>query len=108
MASPWPSIIGICLLGFGFTTIFQASLQYLVETFTRYSASAIAANTFVRSLAGGAFPLFVGPMYNKIGVDWGSTIFACFGLLLLPAPFMFFKWGKRIRARGEWSKLSTY
>ncbi|KAF4335197.1 major facilitator superfamily transporter [Fusarium beomiforme] len=108
VSSPWPSIIGVFLTGVGFTTIFQSSLQYLVDTFTRYSASAIAANTFVRSMAAGAFPLFVWPMYQKIGIDWGSTIFACISVLLLPAPFLFFKWGYRIRARGEFSKLSTY
>lgn len=108
VSNPWPSIMGVFLVGIGFTTIFQASLQYLVDTFTRYSPSAIATNTFVRSLMAGAFPLFVWPMYQNIGIDWGSTIFACISVLLLPAPFVFFKFGRRIRARGEFSKLSTY
>jgi hypothetical protein len=98
----------VFLTGFGFTTIFQSSLQYLVDTFTRYSASAIAANTFVRSMVAGAFPLFIWPMYQKLGVDWGSTVFACISVCLVPAPFLFFKWGHQIRARGEFSKLSTY
>lgn len=100
--------MGVFLTGVGFTTIFQGCLQYLVETFTRYSPSAMAANTFARSLIAGAFPLFIWPMYEKLGVDWGSTIFACIAVLLLPAPFCFFKWGKQIRARGEFSKISTY
>ncbi|KAG9513031.1 MFS general substrate transporter, partial [Aureobasidium melanogenum] len=108
VSSPWPSIIAVFLTGVGFTTIFQSSLQYLVDTFTRYSASAIAANTFMRSTVAGAFPLFVWPMYKKIGINWGSTIFACISVLLLPAPFLFFKWGHQIRARGEFSKLSTH
>ncbi|KAJ6143843.1 hypothetical protein N7471_003296 [Penicillium samsonianum] len=108
VSSPWPSIVGVFLTGVGFTTIFQSSLQYLVDTFTRYSASAIAANTFVRSMAAGAFPLFVWPMYKRLGIDWGSTIFACVSVLLLPAPFLFFKWGNRIRAYGEFSKPSAY
>ncbi|THY13926.1 MFS general substrate transporter [Aureobasidium pullulans] len=108
VSNPWPSIIGIYLIGLGFTTIFQASLQYIVDTFTRYSASAIAANTFVRSLAAGAFPLFVEPMFHNLGVDWGSTIFALISVLLLPVPFLFFKIGKRVRAKGKWSKISTY
>ncbi|KAF2093317.1 MFS multidrug transporter-like protein [Rhizodiscina lignyota] len=107
VSSPWPSIIGVFLTGFGFTTIFQAALQYLVDTFTLYSASAVAANTFVRSLAAGAFPLFVSSMYRKLGIDWGTTVFALFGVVLLPAPFLFFKWGFKIRARGRWSRLST-
>ncbi|KAF5856028.1 hypothetical protein ETB97_008015 [Aspergillus alliaceus] len=108
ISSPWPSIVGVFLTGVGFTTIFQSSLQYLVDTFTRYSASAIAANAFVRSMAAGAFPLFVWPMYKKVGIDWGTTIFACISVLLLPAPFLFFRWGNRIRAHGKFSKPSVY
>ncbi|KAM3433058.1 hypothetical protein MY4824_006219 [Beauveria thailandica] len=73
----WPSIVGIALTGFGFTTIFQAALNYLVDTFTRFSASAVAANTFLRSML---------------------------AALLIPVPFLFFVWGKAIRARGKWSK----
>lgn len=95
------------LIGVGFTAIFQSSLQYLVDTFTQYNPSAIATNTLVRSLAAGAFPLFVWPMYREIGIDWGSTIFGSVSVLLLPAPFLFFRWGPRIRARGVFSKLSA-
>jgi hypothetical protein len=31
--------------GVGFFTIFQAALNYLVDTFQRYAASAVAANS---------------------------------------------------------------
>lgn len=100
----WPSIVGTGLIGLGFTTIFQSALNYLIDTFTKYSASAVAANTFLRSAMAGAFPLFVIPMYHNIGVDWGVTIFGCISAILIPVPFMFFFWGKKIRARGDWSK----
>ena len=40
--------VGAVLIGIGFFTIFQAALNYLIDTFTKYSASAIAANTFLR------------------------------------------------------------
>lgn len=103
----WPSIIGIVLTGFGFFCVFQSALTYLVDAFTRYSASALAANTFLRSMAAGAFPLFVNPMYSNLGVNWGTTVFACISALLIPVPFLFFTWGARIRRRGEWSKLSA-
>ena len=103
----WPSIIGIFFTGIGFTAIFQASLNYLVDTFTRYSASAVAANMFLRAMFAGAFPLFVGPMYHNIGVDWGNTIFGCFAVILIPVPFLFSRWGRSIRANGEWSKSSV-
>lgn len=55
-------------------------------------------------MTAGAFPLFILPMYHKMGVDWGTTVFGCIAAVLIPVPFLFFTWGKRIRARGEWSK----
>ena len=60
----------------------------------------------MRSILAGAFPLVVGAMYHDIGVDWGGTIFGCVAVLLVPVPFIFFLYGRNIRARGEWSKPS--
>lgn len=46
---PWIApCIGAVMMGYGFFTIFQAALNYLVDTFQTYGASAIAANTFLR------------------------------------------------------------
>ena len=60
---PWIApVIGLVMLGTGFFTIFQAALNYLVDTFTEYAASAVAANTFLRSCFAGAFPLVVTPL----------------------------------------------
>ncbi|KAM0262172.1 hypothetical protein ACHAQJ_001916 [Trichoderma viride] len=100
--------IGLVMLGTGFFTIFQAALNYLVDTFQAYAASAVAANTFLRSCFAGAFPLVVGPLYHNIGVGPGSTITGGFAALLIPVPFFFYRYGKRIRAGSKWSKASVY
>ncbi|KAK4153267.1 major facilitator superfamily domain-containing protein [Chaetomidium leptoderma] len=100
--------IGLVMLGTGFFTIFQAALNYLVDTFTEYAASAVAANTFLRSCFACAFPLAVGPMYHNLGVGPGSSIPAGFAVLLIPVPFVFFVYGKRIRARSKWSRASVH
>jgi DHA1 family multidrug resistance protein-like MFS transporter len=100
--------IGLVLLGTGFFTIFQAALNYLVDTFQAYAASAIAANTFLRSCFAAAFPLVVGPLFHNIGVGPGSSITGGFAALLIPVPFFFYKYGKRIRAGSKWSKASVY
>lgn len=100
--------IGLVLLGTGFFTIFQAALNYLVDTFTMYAASAVAANTFLRSCFACAFPLVVTPMYHNLGVGPGSSIPAGFATLLIPVPFIFFVFGKRIRAGSKWSRGSVY
>lgn len=65
---PWIApVIGFVCLGIGFFTIFQAALNYLVDTFQKYAASAVAANTFLRSIFAAAFPLVVTPMYHNLG-----------------------------------------
>ncbi|OAA65689.1 major facilitator superfamily transporter multidrug resistance [Niveomyces insectorum RCEF 264] len=100
--------IGLVMLGMGFFTIFQAALNYLVDTFQAYAASAIAANTFLRSCFAAAFPLVVTPLYHNIGVGPGSSITGGFAALLIPVPFVFSIYGKRIRARSKWSKASVF
>lgn len=99
--------IGLTAAGFGFYCIFQAALNYLVDTFQLYAASAVAANTFLRSCFAAAFPLVVGPMYHNIGVGPSSCITGGFAALLIPVPFVFYIYGERIRARSKWSKGSV-
>jgi MFS family permease len=101
-------VIGLVMLGTGFFTIFQAALNYLVDTFTEYAASAVAANTFLRSCFAGAFPLVVAPMYHNIGTGPASSITGGFAALLVPVPFVFYVYGKRIRRRSKWSRKSVF
>ncbi|KZM26874.1 transmembrane transport [Ascochyta rabiei] len=106
---PWIApVIGLVMLGTGFFTIFQAALNYLVDTFTEYAASAIAANTFLRSSFAGAFPLVVSPLYHNIGVGPASSITGGFAALLIPVPFVFYVYGKQIRRRSKWSRKSVF
>lgn len=96
-------LLGLILLGFGFFTIFQAALNYLIDTFQRFAASAIAANTFLRSIFAAAFPLFVAPMFKGLGVGWASSVLGFVSLALVPIPWCFYVWGPRIRGRGRYS-----
>jgi multidrug resistance protein len=99
--------VGITMVGFGFFTIFQAALNYLVDTFQKYAASAVAANTFLRSIFAAAFPLFITPLLHNLGIGWGVSIFAFIAVFMIPIPYLFFVFGERIRARGFWSKDSV-
>lgn len=101
---PWiATIIGVGMMGFGFYAIFTSALNYLIDTFQRWGASAIAANTFVRSVLAVIFPLIVPPLYHGLGNRWASSVFAIFAVLNIPIPFVFWFYGLRIRAMGKYT-----
>ena len=49
--------------------------------------------------------MIVAPLYHNVGVPWGTSIFAFFSVALIPVPFVFFVFGKRLRARSKWSRF---
>jgi len=71
--------------------------MYLVDAFTIYAASAIAANTVLRSLFGCLLPLAGPKMYAALGLGWGNSLLAFIALALTPVPWVFIKYGERIR-----------
>jgi len=100
-------VIGLVPMGFGFFTIFQAALNYLVDTFQKYAASAIAANTFLRSVFAGVFPLFVSPMFHNLGIPWASSLLGFIAVALIPIPYGFYIYGPSIRKRGKFTAQLT-
>ncbi|KIX08078.1 uncharacterized protein Z518_02733 [Rhinocladiella mackenziei CBS 650.93] len=89
--------------GFGFTIVFLGVTNYLIDSYTIFAASVLAANTVLRSLFGAAFPLFTPDMFDALGIHWASSIPAFLALACVPFPFIFYKYGARIRARCVYS-----
>ncbi|KAK9240225.1 major facilitator superfamily domain-containing protein [Lipomyces kononenkoae] len=101
---PWIApVIGTAIMTTGFFTIFQGCLNYLVDTFLRFAASAIAAATFTRSCMAAAFPLFGNIMFNKLGVAWGASLIGFLAIAMIPIPFVFYRFGPEIRKRNPYS-----
>ncbi|KAI8584996.1 major facilitator superfamily domain-containing protein [Geranomyces variabilis] len=94
---------GAALMGFGYYTIFQSALNYLIDVFQRWGASAIAANTFFRSTLAAAFPLVVPPLYHALGVGWATSVFGAVAVCLIPIPFVFWTYGAAIRRTGKYT-----
>ncbi|KAK4144048.1 major facilitator superfamily domain-containing protein [Dichotomopilus funicola] len=97
-----PTLSGL-LTGFGLASIFLQALNYLVDAYLMFAASAIAANTFLRSLAGAGFPLFSRYMFQGLGIQWASTLLGCVAAVLVPIPIVFWMYGHRIRARSSYA-----
>ncbi|KAG7285130.1 hypothetical protein NEMBOFW57_009751 [Staphylotrichum longicolle] len=97
-----PTLSGL-LSGFGLASIFLQSLNYLVDAYLMFAASAIAGNTFLRSLAGAGFPLFSSYMFNGMGIEWASTLLGCVAAALVPIPVIFYLYGHKIRAKSAFA-----
>lgn len=60
------------LSGFVLLTVFLQCLNYLVDEYLMFAASAVAANTLLRSLAGAGFPLLSTYMFDSMGIPRAS------------------------------------
>ncbi|OBT92280.1 hypothetical protein VE01_09528 [Pseudogymnoascus verrucosus] len=101
-----PTLSGL-FTGFGLLTIFLQSFNYLIDAYLMFAASAIAANTFLRSLAGAGFPLFARQMFKALGVNWTGTLLGCVATVLVPIPAAFWYYGERIRARSPYAPTAA-
>jgi multidrug resistance protein len=85
--------------GFGMVLVFLSIMNYLIDAYTIFAASVLAANSVLRSLFGAAFPLFTTQMYDRLGVHWASSVPAFLALACVPFPFLFYKYGERVRRK---------
>jgi hypothetical protein len=90
-------IIATSLIGVGNLTAMMTIQTYLVDAFTIHAASAIAANTVLRSIFGAVLPLSGLSMYDKLGLGWGNSLLGFISLAFIPVPVFFLFYGERIR-----------
>jgi MFS family permease len=91
-------LVATGFVGFGLLLTFMPASTYLVDVFTIHAASAMAASTVSRSLCAAFIPLSSQKMYAKLGYGWGNTMLGLIATLLIPIPFLFIRYGERIRA----------
>ncbi|MCJ1420106.1 hypothetical protein MMC32_006463 [Xylographa parallela] len=97
-------IVASAFFGAGIYIIILGILNYVVDSYQTYSASALAGVILVRNLVGAGFPLFGQQMYEKLGYEWASTLLAFLAILYIPIPFIFFYKGETIRLRSPWAR----
>ncbi|KAK9465931.1 major facilitator superfamily domain-containing protein [Lipomyces arxii] len=104
---PTISWVGPCLgsfpCGVGFSLLYNAGNNYLIDSYQHHAASALAAKTFIRSFWGGAVPLFTIQMYHKMGWEWASTFLGFLSLACCAIPYGFYFFGARIRSRSKFA-----
>ena len=93
--------------GFCMVLVFLSIMNYLIDAYTVYAASVLAANSVLRSMFGAAFPLFTTYMYNNLGIHWASSIPAFLALACVPFPFLFYHYGATIRRKCKFAREAT-
>lgn len=79
----------------------MALLNYLVDAYEVFAASAMAAASLSRSSFGAVLPFAAKPMYRTMGVAWATSLLGFFSLALCVVPFVFVTWGGRMRDRSK-------
>jgi MFS family permease len=98
-------VIATAFIGAGFNTIFQQCINFLVDTYGMYAASATAANTFLRSLMASGLPLAARPMIRALGIGPAISILGAIAALALPVPLLFMKYGVTLRKMSRFAPM---
>ncbi|CAP95407.1 Pc21g05100 [Penicillium rubens Wisconsin 54-1255] len=97
------SIILSAPFGFGCVLVILPIMNYLIDTYTIYAASVLAAAAIFRSVVGAVFPLFTTQMYHNLGIHWASSIPAFLTLLCMPFPLIMYRYGEAVRMKCKYS-----
>ncbi|KAL4890627.1 MFS general substrate transporter [Aspergillus ambiguus] len=98
-----PMLAGIPF-GMAFFLIFVALINYLVDAYHEYAASAMAAASCCRSVFGAVLPLAATSMFRRFGINGGCSLLGFLSLLMTLIPFVFIWYGDQIRARSKFRR----
>lgn len=98
-------VVGGSLIGAGFNIVFQQCLNFLVDTYGLYAASATSANTVLRSFLACGLPLAAKSMFTTLGVGPAASLLGGLSCLALPVPFIFMKFGLSLRKRSKFAPV---
>ncbi|OCH83826.1 hypothetical protein OBBRIDRAFT_815695 [Obba rivulosa] len=99
----WAPMSSGLALGFSCICLFLALVNYIIDVYLFVAASALAANTVIRSFSGAIFPLFATQMYEALDPRWASTLLGCFACAMLPIPFVLKRYGAALRAKSKFA-----
>ncbi|KAH8124981.1 hypothetical protein FP744_10004927 [Trichoderma asperellum] len=95
--------IGGFVTGLGISMVFLQAFNYIIDAYLMIAASALAANTFLRSAFGAIFPLFATYMFKGLGIQWAMTLLGCVAVVLAPVPVIFYFKGAQIRKNSKYT-----
>lgn len=76
-------------------------MNYVVDAYETFAASAMGATSASRSIFGVVLPFAARPLYGRLGVNWACTLLGLLSALMCLIPFVFIKYGAKIRENSE-------
>ncbi|KAL7416318.1 major facilitator superfamily domain-containing protein [Mrakia frigida] len=95
-----PMMSGL-FLGASLVLIFLPLMNFIVDAYLFAAATALAANTVCRSLAGAIFPLFGKQLYAALNPRFAGLALGLVCLVLMPIPLLLIRFGPKLRARSQ-------
>lgn len=95
--------LGAGCIGIGLIMVFLPCMNYIIDCYLLFAASALAAMTLLRSSFGAAFPLFAMQMFVNMKIKWAGTLLGCIAVVLIPVPFLFYKYGHKVRDKSKFA-----
>ncbi|KAL4913062.1 MFS general substrate transporter [Aspergillus aurantiobrunneus] len=96
-------VFGSAIFGCGTLLTFIGIFTFLVDAYAQYAASALAGNVFVRCSFAAGFPLFGVQMYDGLGFHWATSLLAFLTVSMMPLPWLFLKYGKKLRVKSRFA-----
>jgi hypothetical protein len=94
-------VLALIPFGAGYLLIFASLSNYLVDSYEKYAASAMAASSATRSLLAAGLPMCSKALYDRLGIAWGFYFLGFLMLILSFIPLGFLKWGPVIRKKSK-------
>ncbi|KAF8316780.1 MFS general substrate transporter [Clavulina sp. PMI_390] len=104
--SYWAPLMSGILFGLSLMFLFLSLLNYIIDVYLFEAASALSANTILRSMAGAGFPLFATQMFKAMNPRWASTMLGLIATVMIPIPLLFIRYGPALRAKSRYSPVS--
>ena len=90
-------LIGTGLIGLSCVLAIIPAENLLVDAYELQSASAVAAQMVCRALVAAILPLATLPLYKRLGLGWGNSLFGFMAMGLVPVVGLLMKYGEQLR-----------
>lgn len=97
----WVPMLSGIPFGLGYMLVFMALLNYLVDAYGVYAASANAAASCARSIVATVLPFAATPMFRRLGISGACSLLGALSCIMCVVPFVFIWKGQWLRDHSE-------